>query len=176
MLTARMAFVIGLGTALLPATQGALRRWGYRAWRSLGGAEAGRGFSLPLGAESAAIIVWMANSVLVIDDDQVFRALARRILADCGLSVAGEAGSVAAGRAAAAELRPQAMLVDVMLPDGDGATLARELAALPWAPRVLLTSSSVDAVDGEGIVHDGVVAFVPKADLPNAELDRLLGG
>jgi hypothetical protein len=41
---------------------------------------------------------------------------------------------------------------------------------------VLLTSSSVDAADGEQIVRDGVVAFVPKADLPNAELDRLLGG
>jgi CheY-like chemotaxis protein len=118
----------------------------------------------------------MANSVLVIDDDEVFRALARRILADRGLTVAGEAGSVAAARAAATELRPPAILVDVMLPDGDGATLARELAALPWAPRVLLTSSSVDAADGEQIVRDGVVAFVPKADLPNAELDRLLGG
>ena len=176
MLTVRMVFVIGLGTALLPATAGAFGRWGYRAWRTSGRAEAERGFSLPIGAESAAIIGWMTNSVLVIDDDEVFRALARRILADCGLTVAGEAESVAAARAAVAELRPQAMLVDVMLPDGDGATLARELAALPWAPRVLLTSSSVDAADGEQIVQDGVVAFVPKADLPNVELDRLLGG
>jgi CheY-like chemotaxis protein len=118
----------------------------------------------------------MANSVLVIDDDEAFRALARRILADCGLTVAGEAGSVAAARAAAAELRPEAMLVDVMLPDGDGVALAREFAALPWGPRVLLTSSSIDAVDSEPAIRDGVVAFVPKADLPNAELDRLLGG
>jgi DNA-binding NarL/FixJ family response regulator len=118
----------------------------------------------------------MANSVLVIDDDEAFRALARRILADCGLAVAGEAGTVVAAREAAAELRPGAMLVDVMLPDGDGATLAQELAALPWGPRVLLTSSSVDAADSDRIVRNGIVGFVPKADLPNAELNRLLGG
>ena len=31
-------------------------------------------------------------------------------------------------------------LVDVELPDGDEVTLARELAALPWRPRVVLTS------------------------------------
>ncbi len=118
----------------------------------------------------------MSGSVLIVDDDPGFRSLANRILADCGLTVAGEAGSVAAARAAAAELRPEAMLVDVMLPDGDGVTLAREFAALPWAPRVLLTSSSIDALDSEPAIRDGVVAFVPKADLPNAELDRLLGG
>jgi DNA-binding NarL/FixJ family response regulator len=118
----------------------------------------------------------MAQSVLVIDDDPVFRALARRMLADCGLAVAGEAESVATGRAAAAELRPDAVLLDVMLPDGDGVALARELVALPWAPRVLLTSSSADSAGADEIGHSGAMGFVPKSELPGAELDRLLGG
>jgi CheY-like chemotaxis protein len=117
----------------------------------------------------------MAQSVLVIDDDPVFRALARRMLADCGLAVAGEAESVAKGRAAVEELRPDAVLLDVMLPDGDGVALARELVSLPWAPRVLLTSSSADSAGAEEIDHSGAVGFVPKAELPGAELDRLLG-
>ncbi len=118
----------------------------------------------------------MAESVLVIDDDEVFRGLARRMLADCGLTVAGEAETVAAGRAAAAELRPRAILVDVMLPDGDGVALARELAALPWGPRVVVTSSSADVAGRDELDGCGVVAFVPKSDLPGAALDRLLGG
>jgi CheY-like chemotaxis protein len=118
----------------------------------------------------------MANSVLVIDDDKVFRALARRILAACDLAVAGEAETVAAGRAAAAELEPQAVLLDVMLPDGDGVALARELTALPWAPRVVLTSSSADAAGEEEIARSGAVAFVPKAELPGTRLDHLFGG
>jgi CheY-like chemotaxis protein len=118
----------------------------------------------------------MARSVLVIDDDAVFRGLARRVLAGCGLAVAGEAESAAAGRAAAARLKPEAALVDVMLPDGDGVALARELSALPWAPRVVLTSSSADAAGRDEIDGSGAVAFVPKAELPGARLDQLFGG
>ena len=118
----------------------------------------------------------MAGSVLVIDDDAAFRALARRMLADCGLEVVGEAESVAAGSAAAASLRPDAALVDVMLPDGDGVALATELAALPWKPRVILTSSYTDAAGQDEIGRSGVVAFIPKDELPSASLDRLLGG
>jgi DNA-binding NarL/FixJ family response regulator len=118
----------------------------------------------------------MAGSVLVIDDDAPFRALARRMLADCGLEVVGEAESVAAGSAAAARLRPDAALVDVMLPDGDGVALATQLAALPWQPRVVLTSSYTDAAGRDEIGRAGVVAFIPKDELPSAPLDRLLGG
>jgi CheY-like chemotaxis protein len=117
----------------------------------------------------------MTGSVLVIDDDAMFRELARRILANCGLVVAGEAESAAAGRAAAAILKPRAALVDVMLPDGDGVALARELSALPWGPRVVLTSSSADAAGREEIDHSGAVAFVPKAELPGVRLDQLFG-
>jgi DNA-binding NarL/FixJ family response regulator len=121
------------------------------------------------------MIAGMAR-VLVIDDDEAFRALARRMLTASGLTVVGEAESVAAGAEAAAELKPDAALVDVMLPDGDGVALARKLAELPWRPRVLLTSSSVDATLGDEIDHNGVVGFVPKNELPGAPLERLLGG
>jgi DNA-binding NarL/FixJ family response regulator len=117
----------------------------------------------------------MAKSVLVIDDDPVFRALARRLLANCGLTVAGEADSVAAGRAAAMKLEPEAVLLDVGLPDGDGVALSRELVALPWSPRVLLTSSSADATTDDEVGRSGAIAFVPKGELPGLELDRLLG-
>jgi CheY-like chemotaxis protein len=115
------------------------------------------------------------RSVLVVDDDAEFRELAGRLLAASGLTVVGEAGSVSAALEAAARLQPSAALVDVELPDGDGLTLARQLASLPWHPRVVLTS-----IDGEIITTDearsvGARAFVTKADLPNTPLARLLG-
>jgi DNA-binding NarL/FixJ family response regulator len=113
-------------------------------------------------------------SVLVIDDDAVFRALARRMLVDCGLMVVGEAETVATGMAAAMELRPQAALVDVGLPDGNGIALARELSALPWRPRILLTSTDPDAASADDIRRSGATAFVAKDELPNAPLRRLL--
>jgi DNA-binding NarL/FixJ family response regulator len=118
----------------------------------------------------------VTRSVLVVDDDPGFRALARRLLAANGLAVVGEADSVAAALAAAARLEPSAVLLDVELPDGDGITLARELAALPWRPRVVLTSIDGDITTGDEARNAGAWAFVAKAELPNAPLAQLLGG
>ena len=118
----------------------------------------------------------MIRSVLVVDDDPEFRKLARRLLAAGGLTVVGEAGSVSTALAAADRLEPSAVLLDVELPDGDGITLARELAALPWRPRVVLTSIDGDITTTDEARNAGASAFVNKADLPNAPLARLLGG
>jgi CheY-like chemotaxis protein len=82
----------------------------------------------------------MTPTVLVVDDDPEFRELAGRLLTSSGLTVVGEAGSIAAALAAASRLQPSSVLVDVELPDGDGIALARQLAALPWGPRIVLTS------------------------------------
>jgi DNA-binding NarL/FixJ family response regulator len=117
----------------------------------------------------------VTRSVLVVDDDPEFRKLARRLLTASGLSVVGEAGSVEAALSEAGRLRPAGVLVDVELPDGDGVTLARELTALPWRPRVVLTSVDRDITTTEEAMNAGACAFVNKADLPNAPLVQLLG-
>jgi CheY-like chemotaxis protein len=114
--------------------------------------------------------------VLVVDDDPEFRKLAGRLLAASGLTVVGEADTVAAARAATTRLEPPAILIDVELPDGDGVTLARELAALPWRPRIVLTSIDRDITTTDEARAAGARAFVNKADLPNAPLAQLLGG
>jgi DNA-binding NarL/FixJ family response regulator len=117
----------------------------------------------------------VTRSVLIVDDDPEFRELAGRLLAAIGMTVVGEADSVAAGLAAASRLEPSAVLLDVELPDGDGITVARELAALPWHPRVLLTSIDGDITTTDEARNAGARGFVNKADLPNAPLRELLG-
>jgi CheY-like chemotaxis protein len=117
----------------------------------------------------------MTGSVLVVDDDPEFRRLAVRLLVANGLTVIGEADSVAAALAAAARLKPSAILLDVELPDGDGVTLAGELSALPWRPRIVLTSIDGEITTTEEAQRTGARAFVNKADLPGAPLARLLG-
>jgi DNA-binding NarL/FixJ family response regulator len=112
---------------------------------------------------------------LVVDDDPEFRRLAGRLLAANGLTVVGEADSVVAALAAAARLEPSAILLDVELPDGDGVTLARELSALPWRPRIVLTSIDGEITTTEEVQRAGARAFINKADLPGAPLARLLG-
>jgi DNA-binding NarL/FixJ family response regulator len=92
-----------------------------------------------------------------------------------GFVVVGEAGTVAAGIAAAHELRPDAALVDVGLPDGNGISLARVLSALPWRPLIVLTSTDPDAADEDDVRRSGARAFVAKDQLPNVQLRRLLG-
>jgi DNA-binding NarL/FixJ family response regulator len=118
--------------------------------------------------------VAVASSVLLVDDDPSFRGLARRLVTDAGLRVVAEAGTVAAATAAALELRPDAALVDVGLPDGDGITLAGKLTSLPWPMRVVLTSTDADAATPDDLLRCGAHTFVRKADLPNAPLLQLL--
>ena len=115
----------------------------------------------------------MTLSVLVVDDDPTFRALATDMLTAAGLTVLGEAGSVAAALAAAIDLKPDAALVDFDLPDGNGVTLACEFRDLPTRPIVVLTSVDGDAVGPEHVRRAGAIAFVHKADLSDDGLLEL---
>jgi CheY-like chemotaxis protein len=114
--------------------------------------------------------------VLVIDDDATFRALAVRMLKGMGLCVVGEAETVEEATKATTRLRPQAALVDVALPDGSGVTLAAELAALPWRPRIVLTSSDAEVITEAGAQAAGAKAFIAKHELPDGRLRALLTG
>jgi DNA-binding NarL/FixJ family response regulator len=117
----------------------------------------------------------MALSVLVVDDDVAFRRLAVRMVTAAGLNVVGEAGTAAEALAAAVALKPEAALVDVDLPAGSGIELARELTALPWRPRVVLTSVDADAAGPDDVRRTGACAFVHKSELvPDGAFGRLL--
>jgi CheY-like chemotaxis protein len=115
--------------------------------------------------------------VLVVDDDSRFRDLAVAVLRAGGFRVCGAADTVAGALTAVLDLQPAAVLVDARLPDGDGIVLAQQMLALPWAPRVLLTSSDAEvAAEVARVAARGrAVPFVPKSELPDAPLDLLLG-
>jgi CheY-like chemotaxis protein len=115
----------------------------------------------------------MALDVLVVDDDPWFRTVASRLLESAGFVVAGEADTARRAMAAVLDLAPAAVLLDVGLPDGDGVSLAGELAALPSPPRIVLTSSDPDAVTDELARRSGADAFVPKQELTDARLQTL---
>jgi DNA-binding NarL/FixJ family response regulator len=129
-----------------------------------------------LGPAQTAKIDPMSSQVLLVDDDDGFRALARRMLEALGLVVVAEAPSVSAAMSAARELEPDAALVDVDLPDGDGVALAHALSGLPFKPKIVLTSTDPDAATVDDVRRSGARAFVAKADLPNAPLVQLLAG
>jgi CheY-like chemotaxis protein len=118
----------------------------------------------------------MAVSVLVVDDDASFRRLASRVLTSWGHVVVGEAGTVAEAILRTSELRPDTVLADIGLPDGDGFGLTLDLRALPSPPRVVLISSDGDAANGPAARRVGACGFVPKDELRSTLLRRLIGG
>jgi DNA-binding NarL/FixJ family response regulator len=78
--------------------------------------------------------------------------------------VVGEADTAEAGASAARDLKPDVMFIDVGLPDGDGIALAHELSALPWGPRIVLTSVDPDAASPDDVERSGAAGFISKYD------------
>ncbi|GAA3819074.1 response regulator [Cellulomonas soli] len=109
--------------------------------------------------------------VLVVDDQLVVRRGLRVILQDFpDIDVAGEAVSGPAALAAVQELRPDVVLMDVRMPDGDGIAATRALAtASEPVPVIVLTTFAVDEYVF-GALEAGAVGFLLKDD---AEPDDL---
>lgn len=96
------------------------------------------------------------------------------MLAGCGYTADGEAGSVADAVRMTSSRMPDALLVDVGLPDGDGFDLVRQLTAGSASPRVVLVSADPDSASGRDARAAGALGFVPKSDLSCAVLHLLL--
>jgi DNA-binding NarL/FixJ family response regulator len=118
----------------------------------------------------------MAVRLFIIDDDDAFRETIERVLRARGYDVVGQAGTVADARAAVAALRPDALLVDVHLPDGNGIDFAGELTRLSAdQPRILLTSSDAGSAPTRLVEASGATGFVAKTELIATDLQTYLG-
>jgi DNA-binding response OmpR family regulator len=116
----------------------------------------------------------MPLRLLIVDDDATFRRTIGAVLSGRGYLVVGEAGSVRDARAAIAGVAPDALVLDVNLPDGNGLAFATELRAAAGSPRVLLTSSDASFAPPRLLARSGA-SFVAKADLLVTDLSSLLG-
>lgn len=118
----------------------------------------------------------MRPTLLIVDDHAGFRALARRLLGSGGFDVVGEAADGRAGVAAARELRPDVVLLDIQLPDIDGFEVLARLQDGAARPAVVLTSTRDRADYGERVDQSGASGFVPKAELSGAAVLAVIGG
>ncbi len=118
----------------------------------------------------------MVRTVLIVDDHEEFRELARMLLEDGGYSVVGEAGDGATALAAARGLHPDAVLLDVHLPDMDGFAVAEALAREQPRPRVVLTSMDEDEAIESLLRRAGAVRFVAKRTLACTAITGLWEG
>lgn len=114
----------------------------------------------------------MRPRILIVDDHDGFRAVARAMLEDDGFDVVGEADGGSAVMATEA-LRPGIVLLDVHLPDSDGFSVSERLAALSPPPVVVLISSRPLGELRQRVTDSPVAGFIPKHELSGAALIAL---
>jgi DNA-binding response OmpR family regulator len=116
----------------------------------------------------------MSERVLIIDDDVKLAELVGTFLGQHGYEVRHEA-TATAGRLAVSALRPDAVLLDVMLPDGDGMDLCRQLRADPSTATVPILMLTARGDDTDRIVglELGADDYLPKPFNPRELVARL---
>ena len=116
----------------------------------------------------------MPRDVVIVDDHSGFREQARQLLERIGYRVVGEACNGLQALAEVRRLRPDAVLLDIQLPDIDGITVAASLTSAPPVPAVVLVSARDPADYGPRLNSCGAVGFIAKTDLSADSLLALL--
>jgi two-component system, NarL family, response regulator DevR len=97
----------------------------------------------------------MAVRVALVDDHEVVRRGLRDLLdGEPGIEVVAEAGGVEEALVRVGATRPDVVVVDVRLPDGDGVSLCRALREREPAPRCLVLT----AFDDERALVEAIAA------------------
>ncbi|MDO4280813.1 MAG: response regulator transcription factor [Peptococcaceae bacterium] len=113
----------------------------------------------------------MARRILIVDDEPTLREMIARILSQAGYDIFAAANC---SEALAIFQRGgiDAAILDVMLPDGDGFSLFKQLQALGDVPMLFLSARDEDAARLEGLGL-GADDYITKPFLPEELLLRL---
>jgi two-component system nitrate/nitrite response regulator NarL len=113
---------------------------------------------------------------LIVDDNASFLQAASTLLERQGLTVAGVATNVADALRQTREVRPDVVLVDILLGGESGFDAARQIVAEDGTgPTVILVSTHAET-DFEDLIRETPAAgFVPKSELSAEAIRRLVG-
>src|SRR6202008_4262408 len=89
--------------------------------------------------------MWIRIRAVIIEDEPLAAQYLAALLDDtCQVEVVGSTTESEAGLHLCAELRPDAVFVDINLPGKDGVSLAKQLAMLPQPPRLVFTTGNAN--------------------------------
>lgn len=113
----------------------------------------------------------MAYRILVVDDEPALQSMVQEILEGAGYEVT-TAGNCAQALEQFRSSHPDAVLLDVMLPDGDGFTLLGQLRRQKDIPVLFLSARDEDEARLQGLGL-GADDYITKPFLPQELLLRL---
>jgi two-component system chemotaxis response regulator CheY len=100
--------------------------------------------------------------VLIVDDNDGTRSMIKVILRQTGHTVVGEAADGEAGLKAFSELRPDVVLLDVIMPGRSGLEVLADIRKLdPAAKVVMVTAVDQDSVNSD-LLSLGATAIIYK--------------
>lgn len=106
------------------------------------------------------------KKLLLVDDEPELLKMVTSILADDGFENIVTAVSVKEGISAVQKEKPNLVILDVMLPDGDGFFLMQQIRTFSDVPVIFLTAKdeSADRLSGLGLGADDYIAkpFLPQ--------------
>lgn len=106
----------------------------------------------------------MSIRILLADDHRMFReALRIQLVAEKDIHIVGETGSAAGTLAAIRAARPDVVVLDIALPDGNGIDVARTIAARHPDIRIVALSGYVEPMYVEEAMKAGAHAYVVKS-------------
>ena len=110
--------------------------------------------------------------ILIVDDNRELLAMLTQILKKEGFGSVRTAACCQEAREALKEELPDFMILDVMLPDGDGFSLFQEIRTLTYAPILFLSARDEDndRLLGLGLGADD---YLPKPFLPRELILRI---
>ena len=104
--------------------------------------------------------------LLLVDDEQELLKMVTDILKDAGFKTVLTAASVKEAVMVAKQEKPDLMILDVMLPDGDGFSLMEQLRTFTNVPIIFLTAKdeASDKLAGLGLGADDYISkpFMPQ--------------
>lgn len=112
------------------------------------------------------------TTVVLVDDHPMVREGVRHVLASAAdISVVGEAPSVAYGRELAKRSRPDVVLLDLSLPDGDGMDMVEDLRARGAA--VVVFSCHCGESYVRAAMRAGASGYLVKSAAPHEIIDAV---
>ncbi|MCR4319164.1 MAG: response regulator [Candidatus Brocadiaceae bacterium] len=102
------------------------------------------------------------RKILVVDDAKVIRMVIKRILTSHGFLVAGEAGNGREALEKYKELMPDAVTMDIIMPEMDGIQGLKEIIAFDKQAKVIMISA-IDQHDSlTDAIRHGAADYVVK--------------